>query len=116
MYKVLMYGGTKYSDWFAIEHEMRKLVLKHGCNDLLIISGGAPGADTMAAQAAHSSNVHCAVVSALWTTRHRAAGPQRNEIMVALEPDEAIQFGGDRGSADTWRRLKVAGIPRKKVE
>lgn len=116
MYKVLMFGGTGWSDWVAVEHAIHKLVLQHGTSDLLIISGGAPGADTMAAEAARDHNVHVAEVRALWATRHRGAGPQRNEVMVAMEPDEAICFGGDRGSHDTQRRLKKAGIPCKVVE
>lgn len=110
-----MFGGTEWSDWAPIHHEIRKLVVKHGTTDLLIISGGAPGADTMCEISAREKNVHVAVVKALWNTRHKAAGPQRNAAMVSLRPDEAICFGGDRGSSDTRRRLKKAGIPCKVV-
>lgn len=115
MHKVLMFGGTEWSDWPSIHHEISKLVLKHGTTNLLIISGGAPGADTMCEIAARQRDLHVAVVKALWKTRHRAAGPQRNAIMVGLEPNEAICFGGDAGSSDTQRRLKRAGIPCKVV-
>lgn len=116
MYKVLMFGGTLWSEWGPIEREMTRLVKVHGTTNLLIITGGAPGADTMAAMTARGRDVHCAVVQALWSTRHRSAGPQRNEVMVSLEPDEAVRFGGDAGSDDTSRRLKKRGIPCKVVE
>lgn len=115
MYKVLMFGGTDYSDWYRVRYEIKRLIDEHGTKNLLIISGGAPGADTMAELAARESDVHVAVVKALWETRHRSAGPQRNAVMVAMQPDEAVRFGGDRGSDDTSKRLAKFDIPCKAV-
>lgn len=54
--------------------------------EFLIICGGAPGVDTQCELAAKKQNLHTARVDALWGTRHRGAGPQRNEVMAAMEP------------------------------
>jgi YspA, cpYpsA-related SLOG family len=117
--KVLMYGDRNWDDLAPIEREVKRLVKQHGASSLLIISGGAPGADTLAEIAATNNNVHCAVVKALWQTRYRGAGPQRNEVMRLLEPDEGIGFHKNieksRGTKDMARRLDKAGIANRIV-
>jgi predicted Rossmann fold nucleotide-binding protein DprA/Smf involved in DNA uptake len=116
LHKVLMIGGTDYNNYQAVDREIKQLVKVHGASRLLVISGGATGADTMSEVAAHENNVHTAVVKALWKTRHRGAGPQRNSVMIALEPAEAIAFGGDNGTEDSVRKLRKAGIPVRRVK
>lgn len=91
-YKVLMYGDRNWENQKAVERELQRLVSKHGKTKLIIIEGGAPGADTMARVVATRESVHVAHCAALWDTRHRGAGPQRNKVMAAFEPDEAICF------------------------
>jgi hypothetical protein len=112
MYKVLMCGDRNWNDDDAIAQVMNELVEQHGVNNLLIIHGGAVGADVMAGEIANRFNVHTAEVCALWDTRHRGAGPQRNEVMLKLRPDEVIAFHGDiersRGTADMVRRAEKA--------
>lgn len=119
MHKVLMFGDRNWSNFEVIERQMTKLVDTHGTKNLLVISGGAPGADTMCEITAREWDVHVAVVKALWDTRHRSAGPQRNEIMRLMEPDEGIGFHEDlrksKGTADMVKRLRRAGIPYKVV-
>jgi hypothetical protein len=115
MYKVLMFGDRNYKHRSAVRREMRKLIRRHGTANLLIIEGGAPGADTMAKNEAMIQDVHCADIKALWDTRHRAAGPQRNKVMLSLEPNEGIGFhedieGSSKGSKDMRDRLEEAGI------
>jgi hypothetical protein len=112
-------GGRHWQDRRPVEREVRRLVKKHGENNLLIISGGAPGADTLAEICGKDNNVHVARVDALWETRHRSAGPQRNSVMVAMEPDECIAFhvniAKSTGTKDTLKKCRSARIPTKVV-
>lgn len=117
LYKVLMFGSRDWTKFGPIRREMRKLIKKHGTNRLLIIEGECPygGADIIARIVAHEMNVHVAQVPALWETRYRGAGPQRNTIMRLLEPAEAIGFHEDlsksRGTKNMYNQLRSAGIP-----
>jgi hypothetical protein len=76
-----------------------------------VIEGGADGADKLAREESAKLNLHCATVPALWATRHRSAGPQRNNAMIALLlPNLVIAFGGDRGTDDCVERARKQGI------
>jgi hypothetical protein len=114
MYKVVMFGDRFWDNDAAVAKVIKKLLAKYGTDDLLIIEGGAGGADTASANLARKSSIHVAEVKALWDTRHRSAGPQRNDVMAALEPDEAFCFHPDlsksKGSADMKRKLDKLGI------
>lgn len=118
---VLFTGDRNWMKEYApvVRREIFALTKKHGTKNLLIIEGGAPGIDSMVKLCAHKANVHVAEVEALWETRHRSAGGQRNVIMAALKPDEVIGIHRDitqsRGTADMLRIAKNLGIPHKLV-
>jgi hypothetical protein len=103
-----------------VRRELRRLIRKYGTANLLIISGGAPGADTMARNEAWMQDIHCAEVKALWETRHRSAGPQRNGVMLALDPDEGVGFHEDiensKGTKDMYNKLLKANVKVKIVK
>src|SRR3954454_21422380 len=65
-----------------VDKEIAAVSLAHP--DLIVITGGAPGIDTQCKLACNRLNVHCAVMTALWDTRHQSAGPQRNTAMGLL--------------------------------
>lgn len=112
IYKVLMCGDRNWWDQGPILRELEWLVEVHGKNELLIIHGGAPGADTLAGILASTMSVHVARVDALWATRYKSAGPQRNATMLALEPHKVIAFHEDisksKGTADMVKRARKA--------
>jgi hypothetical protein len=123
MLKVLICGDRDWGDPEPIRRvikELKKEAKSAKKGELLIISGGAPGADTLARIIATEEDVHCAEVKALWMTRSRAAGPQRNLIMLGLEPDKVVAFhpnlAKSRGTAHTVRSSKKASIPVTVVE
>ena len=120
MYKVLVCGGTGWGRPGPIRREIKRLIKKHGDSKLLIIEGKAEGADTIAGEMAKELNVHVCEVGALWNTRYRSAGPQRNDVMLALEPDEIIAFHTDlkksKGTKDTVTKARKRGIPTKVVD
>lgn len=109
--KVLICGDRTWKPSYAriVSREVKKLAQKYGVKDLLMIEGGAPGVDTLVGLACEKQNVHCAEIKALWKTRGKSAGPQRNEIMAALEPNEVIGIHDDiDSSSGTANMLKLA--------
>lgn len=115
MYKVLICGSTRWKKEASIRGLLKRLRAKHGTSKLLIIEGGAEGADWMAGQIARQLNIHVVEVKALWDTRHRSAGPQRNAVMLGLGPDEVHAFypesDHDSGTADMVSKARRAGVP-----
>lgn len=113
LYRVLMFGGRAYDKGDKVEKEVRRLRSEatHRGAELLIITGGAPGADTLCEVIGKAENCHVARIDALWNWRHNGAGPQRNGVMVALDPHEAVCFHANikksKGSASSLRLLKA---------
>lgn len=75
-------------------------------SDDTVISGGAPGVDTMAAEAAHRQNLR----SIVFNTHGRSAGPMRN-LQVVEAADEVVEFwnGTSRGTLNTAIQALAAG-------
>jgi YspA, cpYpsA-related SLOG family len=122
IYKVLFFGDRNWEKSYPIKIEIRKLVQwtnRHGY-ELVIIEGGAEGADLLSRTLALEENVHVCHVPALWEHRHASAGPQRNEVMAALEPHEAIGFHADltksKGTKSMVKILDRLEIPYRIVE
>lgn len=65
-----------------------------------VITGGAKGVDTQAAEWAGRNGLMSVVVPAPWEVHGRAAGPIRNSWMLLLNPDLVIAFPGGKGTAN----------------
>jgi hypothetical protein len=93
---------------------------------IVIIVGGAVGADTLCRLEAWSRGWHVATVKALWGSYGNSAGHIRNDAMVtALEPHACAAFIGEcikeecpvprphdsHGVSDCIRKARNAGIP-----
>lgn len=119
IHKVLICGDRDWTAFGPIRRDIRALVRKYGATRLLIIEGECPsgGADVIARIVAEEENVHVARIHALWETRYRGAGPQRNSMMLALEPDEWLAYHeaieASRGTKNMVSQLRKAGIPGK---
>lgn len=117
---VLITGARDWNNPGVIRREIQKLIDKYGVDGFILVAGKAPGADQEAAVVAENLNVHMAEVKALWNTRHRAAGPQRNRAMLALGPDEVIgfhkQISKSRGTKDCIKQAKALAIPTRVVK
>lgn len=117
IYRVLIFGARDWTKYGPIRREIKKLIRRHGTQRLLIIEGECPygGADVIARIVAHELSVHVAQVPALWETRYRSAGPQRNSMMLWMEPHEAIGFHEDirksRGTKNMYNQLMRADVP-----
>lgn len=118
-YFVVMFGARDWTNGKLVEREvicMRDWVaLETPHKELVVITGGADGADKLSEFYCGENNVHCAVIRALWKHRHAGAGPQRNGIMAAFVPDEGIGFHKNitksKGTKDMRNKLQSIGVP-----
>lgn len=82
-------------------------------NKVIIISGMAKGADTMAVQFAKTHKLKVLEFPADWDTHGKAAGPIRNqEMLIRGVPDLVVAFPtkNSRGTWDMVRRAEKAGV------
>jgi hypothetical protein len=84
LYIVLVTGDRHWDDMRTVEADAAMLLKQNLKSDLIIIHGGAPGLDTIWDIVANKNSIHRAKVDALWETRYRGAGPQRNSVMGRL--------------------------------
>lgn len=108
--RILVCGGRDYVDRKTL---FEVLNVEHSANTIiLLIHGGASGADRLAGEWADVMGVPCAVYNADWVKHGRAAGPIRNLQMLNLEcPHLVIAFPGGRGTADMVRQAIANGVP-----
>lgn len=106
--RVLVCGGRDYADEKGL-----RLVLDAMHKTLpftLLIHGAASGADHLAAQWALRKGIALKAYPADWKLHGRAAGPIRNEQMLAAQPDKVIAFPGGRGTAHMVGIARKAGV------
>lgn len=79
----------------------------------LVVSGGAPGIDTMAEEVAREKNKMMEVFPADWETLGKSAGFQRN-TQIAMRADHVLGImipGGTAGTKDTLTKAMKLGKP-----
>lgn len=120
MIKVLVCGGRGYDDWLFFKKEMTDIInplskYEEAFYDVVIIQGGASGADFMAKMWAQEHNClwkdheH----KADWKRYGKSAGYIRNAQMYQAEnPDLVVAFPGGDGTAGM---IKIAKKGRTKV-
>lgn len=90
--RVLITGDRNWEDADTIVRRLRELRDEHGL-DLLVIHGGATGADITAGMACDAMGVDQVCIPANWRGRGKAAGPFRNVFMFKLtKPDLVVAF------------------------
>lgn len=116
---VLVCGGRKYATTVKQrQHVWDTLdaILAH-YGEVIIIHGGAPGADSYAGVWADAKDAaHNAPVRAKWNRLGPPAGPLRNRAMLALTPGIVVAFPGGPGTADMVGQALKAGIPVYEIE
>ncbi len=82
-----------------------------------IVSGGAPGADSLASLYASENNIPIFVYPAKWHKFGWGAGPKRNQAMLdEQDVDLVVAMPGGRGTADMKRRALEKGVPVVTIE
>lgn len=84
--------------------------------DLMIIEGGAKGADETAREWAKELEVRYNTVFADWERYGKSAGHIRNKKMLEESPDFVLAFPGGRGTENMIYQAKQIGIPVLRVE
>lgn len=90
-YKVLVCGGRDYDDEAKIYHVLDAYLARIG-PDMLVINGGATGADTIAREWAVDRQVDHLTLYAKWQLFGKSAGPIRNRRMARRKPRLVLAF------------------------
>ena len=111
--RVLVCGGRDYDDDGELFSVLTALLWEagytHGC--MMIIHGGAKGADSMAADFAASCSIPVKEYPARWDLWGKRAGLIRNQFMLEDScPDVVVACDGGTGTADMVRRARAAGV------
>lgn len=113
IYYVVVCGGRDFSDrdylFSCLDKQLRKMK-RNG--RIIIVHGGAKGADTLAGEYAKHNNYQCVVVPAKWKTDGRKAGPIRNQRMAEYAT-HVIAFDGGRGTNHMVSYSTKLGLPVK---
>lgn len=114
--KTLVCGGRAYggaTPYAAYNHISAVLDAIHQETPItLLISGGAPGVDSLCEAWAKARGVDMHIYVARWKTEGRSAGPRRNQRVLDVEhkPDDLIKlcvaFDGGAGTADMVSRVR----------
>lgn len=108
--RVLVCGGRDFNNYVFVYDALDELHEKEGPFTEVIV-GGAPGADYWAESWAWMAGIQRRVYRADWKRHGKAAGPIRNQTMLALgAPHVVVAFPGGRGTADMVSRANRAGI------
>lgn len=118
--RILITGGRDWDDEEAIRHVLESIVAKaYSClsvKKMVVIHGGAAGADTIAGKIAKELGMQeevYPVTQEEWDTIGPPAGPLRNQRMLDKgKPDVAHAFimGKSVGTLDMIERIMGAGV------
>lgn len=128
MMRVLITGSRNWSDWLAIEAELRALAEVDP--DITVVHGDARGADRVAGRLARELGLSVEHHPAKWDVHDekcpphhdgqatcKRAGFRRNAEMVALGADICLAFirDGSRGATMCADLAEKAGIETRRI-
>ena len=112
---VIVAGGGRALDWPGDQIAAALLQASAGCPVVLLLHGGARGADRLIDHAARSLAWPVEVIPAEWGRYGRAAGPLRNGLLLRRALEEAtpakasvlvVAFPGASGTASLIRQAR----------
>lgn len=110
--RLLVCGGRDFYDGEALRRWMSEAVGDRTAAEVVVIHGGARGADYLAGEIARQAGVRVIVCPADWNAHGAAAGPIRNQQMLDNHaPTLVLAAPGGAGTNDMVRRARRAGIP-----
>lgn len=114
--RIIICGSRDWIDGDAIRAALISLRKQHP--DAVVVHGAARGADSLADRIARNLGFRVEAHPADWTGRGRAAGPERNQLMLKLGADQVLAFKDDfdptlsRGGTEHMVRIaRDAGVP-----
>lgn len=113
VYCVLVTGGRDYADGFKVFQCLDALAFLCG-GDIMLMHGGARGADSLAEAWAIEREQISVRVPAQWSKFGNRAGPKRNALMAAIsQAHYVVAFAGGRG---TRNMLSLAEVMEPKPQ
>ena len=106
---VAIAGGKDVADPAAVIRMLDKTRAKHG--DMVLVHGGGPGVEKIAASWAERNGVHQVVCKPDWDRHGRAAPFRRNDELLNLLPKGVIAFPGSGITENLVDKAKQLGIP-----
>ena len=110
---VAIAGGKDIANPAAVIERLDKVREKYA--DMVLVHGGAPGVEKIAAGWAEKNGVHQIVCKPDWDRHGRAAPFRRNDELLNLLPKGVIAFPGSGITENLVDKAKELGIPVDKV-
>ena len=110
--RIIIAGSRYFNDYAFLEEQVNNILITEGILPTEIISGGAPGVDTLGEQYAKKHGWSVKRFPADWNKYGRAAGPIRNKQMAEYGD---ILIALDAGGNGTKRMIQEMRKARKKV-
>lgn len=114
-YRVIVAGGRLFDDYDFMDEKLQVLLKeKLKTHNVIIVSGGAKGADTLGERWAEAHGVKCIRYPALWEVHGKRAGFIRNQEM-ADNADALVAFpvNQSNGTRDMIFRARRLGLKVK---
>lgn len=124
MTRVIIAGSRKFNDYQKLLETLDELGIHliNSIDSVEIISGHAPGADTLGERFADAYGYPLKIFPADWDKYGKAAGPIRNEQMAkyAAETDRGIliafPIGDSKGTRNMIKLAKQYGLEIEVIE
>ena len=110
---VAVAGGKQVTDPNAVIARLDMAKAKYA--DIILVHGGGPGIERIAAQWAERNGVHQVVCKPDWTAHGRAAPFRRNDELLNLLPKGVIAFPGSGITENLVDKAVKLGIPVQRV-
>ncbi len=110
---VAIAGGKDVTDPAAVIDRLDKARAKYA--DIVLVHGGGPGVEKIAARWAERNGVHQVVCKPDWDRHGRAAPFRRNDELLNLLPKGVIAFPGSGITENLVDKARALGIPVMKV-
>lgn len=107
-------GGKQVSDADAIFRRLEKAKAKY--SDMVLVHGGAPGVEKLAASWADRNGVHQIVCKPDWDRHGKAAPFRRNDELLNLLPRGVIAFPGSGITGNLVDKAVKLGIPVQRCQ
>lgn len=82
MFKVIVAGGRDFNNYKLLEYKLDALLINKEKSEIVIISGMAKGADSLALIYAEKNNLKVEKYAADWDQYGKSAGYKRNQQMA----------------------------------
>jgi hypothetical protein len=110
--KLIIAGSRSITDYDTVQPEFDRALDDMNWTPDLIVSGGAPGIDTLGERYGKENEIYIQIFPAKWDEYGKAAGPQRNAQMVEYADKLlAIWDGKSPGTKDIIQKAHTSDMP-----